>query len=437
MQHLHKEMTYQDAVIGAERYISAGKLGKADIFISRYRGDLFLVKDFSGRASWERNSIGRLLIRREYRAYRGLAGIEGLPGRFQRLSPFCLAIEYLAGRDFSHVERQEVQPGTLRELADIIHALHVRGWVHLDLHRRKNILLVDGKVFVVDLASAFHTAAVPVIGSLLTKAAGIADRLALVKFKAIFAPEMLTPGEQRLSKIRNIFLRTSWSEQTTAVGKERDLPQRPPAREGRRFETSQAKENVPRRSRTLQEAFANKLTKITPSTVLAGLAGIALYWFARGKDLKTLWLVPGASLALSGVWLRLWAAGHLRKNWQITSSGPYAYVKNPLYIGTLLICTGFGAMAMNTWIIAAGLAWFVLLYAPYKKKRESEKLSARFGDAWKSYDRSVPDYVPRLTPYPDRRRDNWSWKTVRENSEHETAAAVLLGIIALLALYFR
>lgn len=180
-----------------------------------------------------------------------------------------------------------------------------------------------------------------------------------------------------------------------------------------------------------------KLTKVTTKTVLAAVVGVVLFWLARNRMLEARWFVPGAAATLLGEWLRLWAAGHLRKNKQLTTTGPYSHVKNPLYIGTLLITLGYSAMAMEKWIMIGGFVWFFIIYAPYKKKQENEKLIGSFGDAWKVYDQAVPDYLPRLTPYPDRGSNRWSWDVVKENSEHETAAAVLVGFAVLLYLFLR
>lgn len=207
---MYREMTYADAVSGVEKYLTRGRFAKADIFIAGYRGQRFIVKDFEGRGFWERNLIGRVIIGRESRAYKVLAGVEGLPARFKRLSPYALAIEYLEGRDLGGVERHEIGPGVIRQFERIINDLHERGWVHLDLQRRSNILLVNDKVFVVDLASAFHPGGVPLLGRLLVRLLGFADRLSLIKMKTIFAPELLTPDDRRLIRIRNRFMPTNW-----------------------------------------------------------------------------------------------------------------------------------------------------------------------------------------------------------------------------------
>jgi protein-S-isoprenylcysteine O-methyltransferase Ste14 len=187
----------------------------------------------------------------------------------------------------------------------------------------------------------------------------------------------------------------------------------------------------------VKDTLQYKLTKVTTKTVLAGLVGIALFWMARDRQLEAAWFIPGALLTIAGEWLRLWAAGHLRKNKQLTTTGPYSYVKNPLYIGTLLITLGYSAMAMEKWIMIAGFVWFFIYYAPYKKKQENEKLINSFGEPWKVYDAAVPDYLPRLTPYPGRGQNRWDGEVVKENSEHETAVAVFAGLVLMLYLLVR
>ncbi|MFY9271294.1 MAG: isoprenylcysteine carboxylmethyltransferase family protein [Candidatus Manganitrophaceae bacterium] len=168
--------------------------------------------------------------------------------------------------------------------------------------------------------------------------------------------------------------------------------------------------------------------KITWKTVPVYLLMAAVVYYARPKPISFL---GGLPLILGGEMLRLWAAGHLSKNREVTTTGPYAYVKNPLYLGTLLILIGFCVLA-NQWIIlAAGIAIFFVYYVPFKKKRESDRLREIFGPAWDDYDRNVPDYLPRLTPYPGRGHHPWEWSRVIGNSEHETAIVTALGILVL------
>lgn len=184
----------------------------------------------------------------------------------------------------------------------------------------------------------------------------------------------------------------------------------------------------------VKDTLKYKLTKVTLRTAAAGAIGLVLFLVAEPEPG---WFIPGAILTLGGEWLRLWAAGHLRKNKRLTTTGPYAYVKNPLYLGTLLITIGYSAMAKNEYIMIAGFVWFFIYYAPYKKRQEHEKLIKSFGDKWLEYDKAVPDYIPRLTPYPGGSENRWDWSVVKENSEHETAAAVFIGFVVMLLMMFR
>jgi len=205
-------LTYNDAISNREKVLIKGRFTKADVFITRSGGRRFVVKDYAQKGFWERNLVGLFVIGRESRAYEALSGIEGLPPRFKRLSPYSLAVEYLEGKDLGGLERGELRPEVIRQFERIVDELHKRGWVHLDLHRRTNILFVDGKVFVVDLASALHTGSIPLIGQCFTGLVGLADRLSLIKMKNIFGPELLTEQERRWLKLRNIFMPTKWDD---------------------------------------------------------------------------------------------------------------------------------------------------------------------------------------------------------------------------------
>lgn len=205
-------LTYDKAISNLEKVLIKGRFTKADIFITQFEGRRFLVKDYSQKSYWERNLVGLIVIGRESRAYEALSGVEGLAPGFKRLSPYSLAVEYLEGKDFGCFQRGEFGPGVIRQFERIVDELHKRGWVHLDLHRRTNILYVDGNIFVVDLASALHTGSIPLIGRYITGLIGLADRLSLIKMKIIFGPELLTDRERRWLKLRNIFMPTKWDD---------------------------------------------------------------------------------------------------------------------------------------------------------------------------------------------------------------------------------
>jgi predicted Ser/Thr protein kinase len=204
------DLTYEEALSRTEKVLIRGRFTKADVFITRSGGRRFVVKDYTRKGFWERNLVGRIVIGREARAYAALAGTEGLPSRFKRLSAFSFAVEYLEGKDFGNVEPGEIGPGVIHQFERIVRGMHERGWVHLDLHRRTNILLVGGRIYIVDLASALHPGGAPIVGRYLTALIGIADTLSLIKMKTIYGPELLSPRERKWLSVRNKILPTKW-----------------------------------------------------------------------------------------------------------------------------------------------------------------------------------------------------------------------------------
>jgi protein-S-isoprenylcysteine O-methyltransferase Ste14 len=120
-------------------------------------------------------------------------------------------------------------------------------------------------------------------------------------------------------------------------------------------------------------------------------AGVFL-WLARPT-----WETMLASLVLvaPGVWLRAYAAGYVRKNAELTRTGPYAYTRNPLYLGSMMIAFGF-AGAAGSWVILIALAvLFAVIYIPTIQSEENY-LRERFAD-FDEYAAKVPRLLPRLT----------------------------------------
>ena len=104
-------------------------------------------------------------------------------------------------------------------------------------------------------------------------------------------------------------------------------------------------------------------------------------------------------LVIPGLWLRGYAAGYVKKNRELTQTGPYAYTRNPLYLGSILIAGGF-AVALLSWPVAGMLAaMFVIVYVPViaSEERFLRSTFPDFGD----YCRRVPRLIPRFTPAPN------------------------------------
>jgi len=138
--------------------------------------------------------------------------------------------------------------------------------------------------------------------------------------------------------------------------------------------------------------------------------------------------IIGIVLILGGEAWRIWGTGHLQKNEELTVTGPYAYVKNPLYVGSILIAVGFCILAHNIYFLALATLMFCFHYIPYKKKVEGDRLRRIFGRLYEDYDEKVPDYLPRWTPYSDRRAA-WSFKSFLQNNEGGILVLIVIGIL--------
>lgn len=105
-------------------------------------------------------------------------------------------------------------------------------------------------------------------------------------------------------------------------------------------------------------------------------------------------IVLGSGTAAVGLVVRALASGHVRKNEQLTTTGPYAYTRNPLYLGSLIIAFGF-TLASRSWIIAAiATAMQIAIYIPVIRSEE-DFLRSCFPE-FEDYCRKVPRLLPRL-----------------------------------------
>jgi protein-S-isoprenylcysteine O-methyltransferase Ste14 len=122
---------------------------------------------------------------------------------------------------------------------------------------------------------------------------------------------------------------------------------------------------------------------------------VPFLWFARPTP--TL-LAAGGGLAALGLLIRAMSAGFIHKEKELTTSGPYAYTRNPLYLGTFFLGLGV-TVAGGRWIfVLAFLLFFALVYTR-TIRGEARLLEELFGDTYRHYAERVPLFVPRLTPY--------------------------------------
>ncbi len=118
---------------------------------------------------------------------------------------------------------------------------------------------------------------------------------------------------------------------------------------------------------------------------------IFFLWLARPA---WLFLVISLALVMPGLLLRGYASGCVKKNAELTVTGPYAHTRNPLYLGSLLIAFGFALAARSLWIAAVLLALFAAIYIPVI--RSEEEYLRRVFPEFDAYAASVPRLFPRL-----------------------------------------
>jgi protein-S-isoprenylcysteine O-methyltransferase Ste14 len=162
------------------------------------------------------------------------------------------------------------------------------------------------------------------------------------------------------------------------------------------------------------------------------LAVVVLY-FSRPEPRS---ILIGACVGLLGLAFRAYAAGYLHKQAVLTTTGPYARTRNPLYFGSSILALG-AAMAMHSWLSAALLLlYFVPVYTLVMRREEIE-LRHHHGPAFDAYASSVPLFFPKLTsasPAADA-TGAFSWSQYRKNHEHQAALGFLFLLLALLAIW--
>jgi protein-S-isoprenylcysteine O-methyltransferase Ste14 len=114
------------------------------------------------------------------------------------------------------------------------------------------------------------------------------------------------------------------------------------------------------------------------------------FWRARPDGVS---LALGGAVAMLGVFVRAMASGHVKKNEQLATTGPYAYCRNPLYLGSIIIAIGFAIAARDVWVALGIVVLFTAIYVPVIHSEEAF-LRSHFA-AYDAYARRVPRLLPR------------------------------------------
>lgn len=141
-------------------------------------------------------------------------------------------------------------------------------------------------------------------------------------------------------------------------------------------------------------------------------------------------LAVGAAVAYVGVLIRAWASGHIRKAKKLAVSGPYAYTRNPLYVGSFIMGVGITIAAGVWWLAILFAVLFLGIYLPVMRV-EIGDMRRIFGVEFDDYENNVPLFVPRLTKWKDS-GERFDFQLYLQYREYRAAIGVAV-VIALLA----
>lgn len=170
---------------------------------------------------------------------------------------------------------------------------------------------------------------------------------------------------------------------------------------------------------------------------LGFLCGALFIWFARPSKLT---LGLGGSVALIGLAFRAWSAGHIRKNSALATSGPYAYTRNPLYLGSFLLGLGFTIASGQPLLAIPFVALFLGIYFPVMRV-EAADLEKLFGEDYLDYAHRVPLFFPHPIAYRDEktRGAKFDASLYLRYREYRAALGLLIawGLLALKAVFIK
>jgi protein-S-isoprenylcysteine O-methyltransferase Ste14 len=161
--------------------------------------------------------------------------------------------------------------------------------------------------------------------------------------------------------------------------------------------------------------------------VLSGLIAALLIYLSSPTAVS---LLAGLPLVLLGEAIRTWSSGCIRKNKELATDGPYAYTRNPLYLGSFSLGLGFAVMGNSLWVLSIFLAAFGLVYWGVIRSEEGH-LAQAFGSRFEHYVKTVPRFLPRWarSPYGAGKFD---WALVWKHREYQAWAGIAGGVAILL-----
>jgi protein-S-isoprenylcysteine O-methyltransferase Ste14 len=148
---------------------------------------------------------------------------------------------------------------------------------------------------------------------------------------------------------------------------------------------------------------------------------VAFAWLSQPSKFS---MEVGLPISALGLLLRAWAAGHLAKNQELATSGPFAYVRNPLYLGTLITAAGLVVAAREVWLVLVFAAVFVLVYLPAIELEEQHLRTIFPGYA--DYAARIQRFLP-VAKWPGA-TTAFSWALYKRNEEYKALGGFLIAV---------
>ncbi|RDH83988.1 MAG: isoprenylcysteine carboxylmethyltransferase family protein [endosymbiont of Galathealinum brachiosum] len=141
--------------------------------------------------------------------------------------------------------------------------------------------------------------------------------------------------------------------------------------------------------------------------------------------------IVGGAIAVFGELIRMWASGYVMKNKELATTGPYAYVRHPLYVGNILLLIGFSIASTQWWSFVLMIALLAFYYPP-TISYEDNKLRDIFGDEWIEWSKNINALIPTFGSKAGSVKSSWSFKKSLMQNAEPVIVVYLIGCLYLL-----
>ncbi len=333
-------------------------------------GREWVIKDFGDKGWLCRQTLGRFYTWHEHRALIALAGLTTAPQNVFKLSPYALCYEFRPGLNTRHARQQghALDGAFFAACAKAVKSMHDRHIVHLDLRNGDNIIRADdGSPVLVDFQSSINVRwCPPPLRRLLERI----DQGGIYKHWSRLDPDSL-PAEQREHVERERHLCRWWLF------------------------------NKPQWLIPIHSLFNHTTTRKVLLRLRVPLALAALVMLFLHAGPRLFW--PALAVSWLGEALQVWCFASLKKTKILAWRGPYAIVRNPMYIGRFFLLLGVLLLLESIWLVV-GFTLVYYFYMVNRVKREEATLKGVFGADYDEYCRRIGRFLPRRIAAEDLRQ---------------------------------